>query len=160
MISVTIDSPSDSDIGPQWDDLVLRASSNVFMNPAALRAASETKFADLRRLLAWEEGADGRKLVGVWALQLRKVAPFWPAVLEALPYDYAFVSSPVIDPLHVDEVVPALFAAIETSGLPTILSLQSLDAKIHPYPALVNSFAASCIEPLMLSYTASPSVTR
>ena len=65
MISVTIDSPSDSDIGPQWDDLVSRAPSNVFMNPAALQAASETKFADLRRLLAWEQGADGRKLVGV-----------------------------------------------------------------------------------------------
>jgi Acetyltransferase (GNAT) domain len=160
MISVTIDSPSDSDIDPRWDDLVLRASSNVFMNPAALRAASETNFADLRRLLAWEEGADGRKLVGVWALQLRKVAPFWPAVLEALPYDYAFVSSPVIDPLHVDEVVPALFAAIETSGLPTILSLQSLDAECRSYPAMVKAFAARGIEPLMLSETARPYVTR
>ena len=160
MISVTIDSPSDSDIGPQWDDLVLRASSNVFMNPAALRAASETKFADLRRLLAWEQRADGRRLVGVWALQLRKVAPFWPAVLEALPYNYAFVSSPVVDPLHVDEVVPALFAAIETSGLPTILSLQSLDAECPAYPAMVTAFAARGIEPLMLSETARPFVTR
>jgi hypothetical protein len=36
MISVMIDSPN-LDIGPQWDDLVQRASSNVFMNPAALR---------------------------------------------------------------------------------------------------------------------------
>jgi len=70
-----------------------------------LQAASETKFADLRRLLAWEQGANGRKLVGVWALQLRKVAPFWPAVLEALPYNYAFVSSPVIDPLYVDVAI-------------------------------------------------------
>src|SRR5258705_2864452 len=105
MISVTIDSPSDSDIGPQWDDLVSRAPSNVFMNPAALQTASEMKFADLRRLLAWEQGADGRKLVGVWALHLRKVAPFWPVVAEALPYDYAFVSSPV--------GVAAFLAAIE-----------------------------------------------
>jgi hypothetical protein len=32
MISVTIDSP-DPDIGPHWDDLITRASSNVFMNP-------------------------------------------------------------------------------------------------------------------------------
>src|SRR5437763_5793586 len=136
MISVTIDSPSDSDIDPRWDDLVLRASSNVFMNPAALRAASETNFADLRRLLAWEQGADGRKLVGVWALQLRKVAPFWPVVAEALPYNYAFVSCPVIDPLHVDEVVAAFFAAIENSGLPNVLSLQSLDAECPGYPAM------------------------
>src|SRR6266851_3430753 len=113
MISVTIDSPSDSDIGPQWDDLVRRASSNVFMNPAALRAAGETNFADIRMLLAWQQGAGGRTLVGVWALQLRKVAPFWPAVLEALPYNYAFLSSPVVDPACIDEVIPAFFAAIE-----------------------------------------------
>src|SRR6266853_1437244 len=107
MISVTIDSPSDSDIG---------------------------------MLLAWQQGAGGRTLVGVWALQLRKVAPFWPAVLEALPYNYSFLSSPVIDPLHVDEVVPALFAAIEISGLPTILGLQSLDAECPVYPAMVKAF--------------------
>src|SRR4051794_24336545 len=160
MISVTIDSPSDSDIGPQWDDLVLRASSNVFMNPAALRAASETKFADLRRLLAWEPRADGPKLVGVWALHLRKVAPFWPAVLEALPYNYAFVSSPVIDPLHVDKVVPALLAAIENSGLPSVLSLQSLDAECPAYSAIMKALAARGIVPLMLSETARPYVTR
>ena len=33
------------DIGPHWDDLVRRASSNVFMNPAALQAAGVTEFA-------------------------------------------------------------------------------------------------------------------
>ena len=77
MISVTIDSPN-PDIGPQWDDLVERAPSNVFMNPAALRAACETDFARIHMLLAWEQGAGERKLVGVWALQLRKLAPFWP----------------------------------------------------------------------------------
>jgi len=160
MISVTIDSPSDSDIGPQWDDLVSRAPSNVFMNPAALQAANETKFADLRRLLAWEQGADGRKLVGVWALQLRKVAPFWPAVLEALPHNYAFVSSPVIEPLYVDELIPAFFAAFENSGLPNVLSLQSLDAECPSYPAMMRAFAARGIEPLMLSETVRPYVTR
>jgi CelD/BcsL family acetyltransferase involved in cellulose biosynthesis len=160
MISVTIDSPSDSDISPQWDDLISRAPSNVFMNPAALRAASEMKFADLRRLLAWEQGADGRKLVGVWALHLRKVAPFWPVVAEALPYNYAFVSSPVIDPLHVDEVVAAFFAAIENSGLPNVLSLPSLDAECPSYPAMTKAFAARGIAPLMLSETVRPYVTR
>ena len=86
MISVTIDSPN-PDIGPHWDDLVRRASSNVFMNPAAIEAARATGFARIEMLLAWEEDARARKLVGVWALRLRKMAPFWPTVLEALPYN-------------------------------------------------------------------------
>jgi len=80
MISVTIDSPN-PDLGPHWDDLVRRASSNVFMNPAALDAACATGFASIKMLLAWEEDAGARKLVGVWALRLRKMAPFWPTVL-------------------------------------------------------------------------------
>ena len=53
-LSVTINSPN-LDLGPQWDDLVARASSNVFMNPAALTAACETSFARIRILLAWEQ---------------------------------------------------------------------------------------------------------
>ncbi len=53
MISVTIDSPN-MDVGPHWDDLVRRASSNVFMNPAALRAGCATDFARIQMLLAWE----------------------------------------------------------------------------------------------------------
>jgi CelD/BcsL family acetyltransferase involved in cellulose biosynthesis len=160
MISVTIDSPSDSDIGPQWDDLVRRASSNVFMNPAALRAASETNFADIRMLLAWEQAEGGRKLVGLWALQLRKLAPFWPVVLEALPFNYSFLSSPVIDPAFVDDVISAFFAAIENSGLPNILSLPSLDAEYPSYPAMMKVLAARGVEPLMLSETGRPYVSR
>lgn len=70
MTTRRIDSPN-PDIGPQWDDLIRRASSNVFMNPAALKAASETDFAAIKVLLAWQHGAGERKLVGIWALQLR-----------------------------------------------------------------------------------------
>ena len=51
-------------------------------------------------LLAWAEDSGPRKLVGVWALQLRKLAPLWPTMLEALPYNYAFLSSPVVDPAY------------------------------------------------------------
>ena len=64
------------------------------MNPAALEAACATGFASIEMLLAWEEDAGARKLVGVWALQSRKLAPFWPTVLEALPYNYAFLVQP------------------------------------------------------------------
>jgi CelD/BcsL family acetyltransferase involved in cellulose biosynthesis len=160
MISVTIDSPN-PDIGPHWDDLVRRASSNVFMNPAALQAACATNFAQIRMLLAWDEGAGTAKLAGVWALRLRRMAPFWPLVLEALPYNYAFLSSPVVDPACVNEVIPAFFAAIEKSPvLPDIVSLPSLDAECPSYPAMVRELAARGVTPLVISESARPFVTR
>jgi hypothetical protein len=159
MISVTIDSPN-SDIGPLWDDLVRRAASNVFMDPAALTAAGETGFANIQMLLAWEEGDGPRKLVGVWALQSRKVAPFWPRVFEALPYTYAFLSSPVVDFACVDGVIAAFFAAIAASrSLPRVLSLPSLDAQCPSYAAMRKELASRGIEPLVLSATARPFVT-
>jgi len=160
MISVTIDSPS-LDVAPQWDDLVRRASSNVFMNPAALKAACDTGFAKILMMLAWEQGAEPRKLVGAWALQLRKAAPLLPAVLEALPYNYAFLSSPVVDPAFADEVIPAFFAAIENSAeLPNVVSLKSFDAESPSHASMLKAFSLRGIEPLMLSETARPFVTR
>ena len=160
MISVTIDSPNPG-ICPQWNDLIRRASSNVFMDPAALQAACETNFATIRVLLAWEQGAEPRKLVGVWALQLRKVAPFWPVVLEALPYNYAFLSSPVVDPAFVDEVIPAFFAAVEKSPvLPNVVSLKSFDAECPSYQAALKVLAARGIAPFVFSESARPIVTR
>ena len=53
MISVSICSPT-LDIAAAWADLTKRASPNVFMNPAALTVASETGFAQVYILLAWE----------------------------------------------------------------------------------------------------------
>src|SRR3954468_19057006 len=160
MISVTIDSPSLGVI-PPWDDLVRRASSNVFMNPAALKAAHDTGFAEIVILLAWEQGAELRKLVGVWGLQLRKVAPLLPAVLEALPYNYAFLSSPVVDPDFADEGIPAFFAAIESSPkLPNVVSLKSFDAETPSHSSMLKVFSQRGIEPLMLSETTRPFVTR
>ena len=160
MISVTIDSPS-LELGAQWDDLALRASPNVFMHPAALRAANDTHFSRIGMLLAWHEGAGSRRLVGAWAMQLRKVVPCWPEVLEALPYDYAFLSNPVIDPAHVDEVIPAMLAAIETSPLlPKTMNLASFDADTPSHQAVLHVLSARGIAPLVLSSGARPFVTR
>lgn len=160
MISVTIDPPG-LDVGPHWDDLVRRASSNVFMNPAALQAVSDTGFAKILTMLAWEEGAGPRRLVGAWALQLRKAAPLLPAVLEALPYNYAFLSSPVVDPAFADEAIPAFFAAIEDSAeLPKVVSLNSFDAEYPSHAAMMKMFSRRGIEPLLLAETARPFVTR
>jgi hypothetical protein len=142
MVSVTICSPG-SVIGEQWRDLVSRAPSNVFMDPAALTAASVTDFAKIYLLLAWDEAQTPGKLVGLWALRVRKIAPFWPAVLEALPYDYAFLSTPVIDPVLVDDVVCAFFAAIEKNPeLPRVISLQSLNAESAAMDAMLKALRA------------------
>src|SRR4051812_39155143 len=160
MISVTIDPPG-LDVGPHWDELVRRASSNVFMNPAALKAVHDTGFAKIVMMQAWEQGAEPRKLVGVWALQWRKASPLLPAVLEALPYNYAFLSSPVVDPAFADEVIPAFFAAIENSAeLPNVVSLKSFDAECPSHAAMLKVFSLRGIEPLVLSETSRPFVTR
>ena len=160
MVLVTIDSPNHA-IAPHWDDLVCRASSNVFMNPAALRAACETDFADVQMLLAWEAGAEPRRLVGAWAMRLRSVAPFWPSLLEALPYNYAFQSSPVVDPAFVDAVIPAFFAAIERhSSLPNVVSMKSFDAESPSHAAILKALAERGMTPLVLSRHARPFVTR
>jgi Acetyltransferase (GNAT) domain len=160
MISVSICSPN-MDIAAAWADLTKRASPNVFMNPAALTAANEMRFAQVYVLLAWEEAAAPRKLVGVWALQVRKIAPFWPALLEALPYNYAFLSSPVIDPAFIDEVVPAFFAAIEKNPLlPNVINLPSFNAESPDYDAIIKALAARDGEHLRFAESARPFVTR
>jgi CelD/BcsL family acetyltransferase involved in cellulose biosynthesis len=160
MISVSICSPN-MDIAAAWADLTKRASPNVFMNPAALTAANEMRFARVYVLLAWEEGDAPRKLLGVWALQVRKIAPFLPALLEALPYNYAFLSSPVIDPAFVDEVVPAFLAAIEKSpALPNVINLPSFNAESPDYDAIIKALAARGGEQLRFAESARPFVTR
>jgi CelD/BcsL family acetyltransferase involved in cellulose biosynthesis len=160
MITVTICSP-DLDIEAAWQDLTRRASSNVFMNPVALRAACDTGFADIRMLLAFETAAEPRKLVGAWALQQRRVAPLWPMLLEALPYNYAFLSSPVVDPEYVAEVMVAFVRAIERdSSLPNVLSLKDLDAESPSYAALVAALAAHGSAQLKLAQGARPVATR
>jgi CelD/BcsL family acetyltransferase involved in cellulose biosynthesis len=160
MISVSICSP-DNGIAAEWADLTRRASPNVFMDPAALTAAHETKFAKVCVLLAWDEGAVQRKLVGVWALRTRKLAPFWPAWLEALPYNYAFLSSPVIDPAFIDDVVPEFFAAIRKNPvLPNVINLQSFNAESPDYDAIVKALAARGGEQLRFCENARPFVTR
>ena len=159
MISVTICSPSLA-IGEQWRDLVSRAPSNVFMDPAALTTASVTGFAKIYLLLASEESEPG-KLVGLWALRMRRVAPFWPAMLEALPYDYAFLSTPVIDPRFVDDVIPAFLAAIaKNAELPKVVNLQSLNAESAACEAMVTALTARGGEQIRLAEYDRPVVTR
>lgn len=136
MVTVTVCSPR-SDLTQLWDDLVARASPNVFMNPAILRAAQSTMFAVVHVLCAWDVGIDSQKLVGLWALQERQIFPLWPSFLEALPFEYAFLSSPVIDPAYSNEVMAAFFTAIRTNReLPNVVSLKQLDGEAQSCKAM------------------------
>ena len=91
---------------------------------------------------------------------IAKVTPFGPRVLEALPYNYAFLSSPVVDPAYVDGVIAAFFTAIEKSpAMPKVVSLHSFDAECPSYPAMLKELARRGSEPLTLSRTARPFVT-
>ncbi|HEY0327779.1 MAG TPA: GNAT family N-acetyltransferase [Rhodopseudomonas sp.] len=160
MISVTICSPERAQAAP-WDDLARRASPNVFMNPAALRTAQSCGFADVRVLLAWDEGASPRRLVGLWALRRRVVAPLLPAILEALPFYYAFLSSPVVDPAFAGQVMPAFLAAIERDpALPKVITLKSLDAEAPSYAALRTALTGKGGEQLELKQFARPFASK
>ena len=159
MISVTMSSP-DLSIAPLWNDLLKRASPNVFMSPAALYGAHITKSSNIRMLLAWEEGTNPRKLVGVWALRVRKLAPLWPTYLEALPYEYAFLSSPVIDDAFVDKTISAFLRAISNErGLPNTINLQSLDAESPSYLAILRAVVQLGGQHALISESARPFAT-
>ncbi len=97
MVSVSI-GPPDPQITQAFVALTRRAAGgNVFMHPVALAAAAATSFAQIHVLSAWHDG----ELVGFWALRERRFA-LLPAFLSALPYHYAFLSNPVIDPAHLE----------------------------------------------------------
>jgi hypothetical protein len=64
-------------------------------------------------------------------------------VLEAPPYDYSFVSSPVIDPDYIDAVVPAFFDAIENDPtLPNVIQIRFLDGDSDTYRAMTRALGA------------------
>ena len=127
MISVDIGAP-DPATAEAFEALSARAAPNAFMHPAALAAVAATDFAHVHVLQAWAGEGDARKLVGVWALRERRIAPFWPRFLAGPPYDYAFVAAPVIDPDFAGAVMPAFFQAIANHArLPKVIKLKLLD---------------------------------
>jgi CelD/BcsL family acetyltransferase involved in cellulose biosynthesis len=130
MLSRTVPAP-DSEWHAQWEQLVA-AGGNGFMHPAALHAAAAGG-ADIVTLAAHDSG----ELVGFWALRLRRPQPFLPPELEALPYDYAFLSTPIIRPDHGEEVMEAFLAAIAADrDLPDTLWLKDFDCDGPAFAAL------------------------
>ena len=160
MITVTVASPG-QDLTAQWNDLIRRAPGNAFMNPVALKAAFDTMFAAVYVLLAWEEGVESARLVGLWAVQHRNVMMLWPALLEARPFNYAFLSTPVVDPAHAAEVMPAFFAAIRKNpALPNVVSLKEMDADSRAYAAIQKTIEREQLAHLTLTRSLRPAVTR
>jgi CelD/BcsL family acetyltransferase involved in cellulose biosynthesis len=159
-ISVSICSP-ELDIAGPWSALIRRAPANVFMHPAALQAAHATGVANIHMLLAWARDAQPERLVGVWALQRASIMPLWPSFLAAPPYDYSFLSNPVIDPDFTDAVVAAFFDAIERErSLPKVLRLRYLDGDAATFAAIVGALAARGAPTLTLSERTRPYVTK
>ncbi|GAB1716457.1 MAG: hypothetical protein NTAFB05_14990 [Nitrobacter sp.] len=130
------------------------------MNPLALTVANETGFARIQVLSAWDDSAEPRRLVGIWAFRVRRISRLWPALLEALPYNYAFLSNPVVDPAFVHDVIPAFLSAIRNSPLlPKVINLKSLDAEALSFEMLVNALAEQGGAQLRLSESTRPFAT-
>jgi hypothetical protein len=133
MISVSVIKPDEA-LGLPWDELRPFAR-NVFMNPIALKAATDTMLAAIYVLVAWDMSVEPARLVGLWALQLKHLA-FWP-ILETLPFNYAFLSTPVMHPDYADDIVPAfLAAAAKDKRLPPVVVARDLDASGREHSAL------------------------
>lgn len=141
LISAEVRSPELDLVGP-WSDLAARVDANAFMHPVALRAATETGFAKIHVLLAWDEKSKPRRPVGFWALRERHDLPLMPAFLEALPYNYAFSSTAMIDGACADDVVAAFFDAVKRDArLPKVVSLRSFEVDPIVYPAMLRCLA-------------------
>lgn len=159
-VTVSLASP-ELDITPHWAALSCRAAANVFMNPAALKVAHATDFAQVHVLLAWLDDAQPARLVGLWALQDARLTPMWPLFLASPPYNYAFLSNPVIDPEFMDEAAKAFLDAIEhEAGLPKVIRLRYLDASSDSYAAILKSLVARGAHMVKLSERQRAFVTK
>jgi len=117
----------------EWRDLVGRAAApNVFMDPALIRAAA-LSYPDSRctALLAWQNSAPGRRLVGVWGLAVRRPAHsiIRTPVLTAPAMPHGYLATPVIDRTVIDEVLDAMLDCIAADRtLPNIVAIEALGA--------------------------------
>jgi CelD/BcsL family acetyltransferase involved in cellulose biosynthesis len=138
-IGISICSPG-PELAGHWITLTRSAAANVFMTPTALNAAHVTGFAQIHVLLAWDRSVLPERLIGLWALREVRPTPLGPALLSAPPYNYAFLSNPVINPEFIDDVIPAFFNAIERErALPNIIRLRYLDGDSETYAAILKA---------------------
>lgn len=148
------------DFAAHWAALIGHATPNVFLHPAALGAAQATRFAPVHVLRAWLGGAHGQ-LIGVWALQRSLLTPLGPSFLATPPYEYSFVSNPVVDLDHMEEAMGAFLDLIASDRrLPGVLRLRYLDADCPSYGAIVGALAARGARWVEVSRRPRPFATR
>lgn len=116
-----------------WLNLLDRATMpNVFMDPALLRvtALSYPQWQCVT-LLAWQQPAQVRRLVGVWGFALRRATPsLLPLrVLAAQAMPHGYLATPVIDRTVMGEVLAAMLERIARDPkLPKILAVENFSA--------------------------------
>jgi CelD/BcsL family acetyltransferase involved in cellulose biosynthesis len=149
------------DVAGDWHALAHRAAPNVFMNPVALLAAKAAGVSRIKVLEAWKGEGDRQTLVGLWALQKKRIWRIGPATLLAPPYDYSFVSNPVVDSDHMEAAVGAFLDSIAGEpSLPKVVRLKYLDADAETYRAIEKVLAARRIPTLQLAEHQRPFATR
>jgi CelD/BcsL family acetyltransferase involved in cellulose biosynthesis len=150
-----------ADIQGLWSELVSRASTNVFMNPAALNAVHAARFARVHTLLAWRANGGPKELVGIWALGEKRFALGWPRLLLAPPFNYAFVSNPVADRRFIKETVAAFLAALASHPtLPKLIRLSYLDAGSDTGEAVLQVVSSGAAQSLTLSQRERPFASK
>jgi len=148
-------------IEADWRDLIARADApNVFMNPALVRLAGDTH-PDERcvALLAWQEAADRRQLVGVWAFAIRRapqsILPV--AVLSAPPMAHAYLATPVIDRDCLADTLEAMLDHVAgDDSLPKIIALDAMGADGAIMQALDRVLVARGSTPCILGQALRP----
>jgi hypothetical protein len=149
------------DLGDHWPDLVGRASANVFMDPAGLNTVFETGYADTHVLVAWDGSGPNEKLVGVWALEEKRLTPLGPRYLNTPPHYYSFIASPVVDLGLAEAVMEAFFAAIAADRqLPKTLRLKYLDGDSPTHAPMMRALGAHARELAEPTVRERPFVTR
>jgi CelD/BcsL family acetyltransferase involved in cellulose biosynthesis len=151
----------DADLASDWQRLVARAEGNAFLDPAGLKAARESGFAEPLLMLAWDRRESPARLVGLMALH-RQATPGLPTrYLCSLPHDFAFISSPVIDPDYLNDAMPAFFAEVgRRPDLPRVVRLQYLDGGEASYEAIRAALPAGATQSLVLGTRDRAFVTR
>jgi CelD/BcsL family acetyltransferase involved in cellulose biosynthesis len=141
---VTIDLAGEQQLAAldeEWRGLVRRAAApNVFMDPALIRSAA-LSYPDIpcATLLAWQNSARGRRLVGIWGFAIRRPAHsiIRTPVLTAPAMPHGYLATPVIDSAMTDEVLDAMLDCIAAeAALPSIIAIEALGADV----AIVQAF--------------------
>lgn len=140
MSAIDVSIGIDDRLRAAWPDLVARAPANVFMDPTGLAAVADSRFARTHVLSAWDRAS--KKLLGVWALEERRMTPLGPRYLSSPPHYYSFVGSPVIAGDRLDEVAAAFLNAIAADRrLPNVVRLKYLDGDSPVHGPLMRAIA-------------------